>query len=256
MTGFKQPNFTQVPNELFEMMPTMSDNELRVVLALLRQTSGYGRDKAEMSIPRIRAMTGLSRNSVTKGAGEAEKRGVVKRLNPDEKRSAKWQIKWEKTPSRREGVTAEHPHPVRVRPSPGEGQVGLKKELNKKDSSSSETEPILLFYKQEFGKVAPTIEEKLLTAKETYSEEWVLEALTEAVTYNKPSWAYAETILKRWKQEGKTKTKGVRHDNRQAGSSTGKRSNQNPPTEPTPADLEAARRAMAKRKLNPNQKRL
>lgn len=138
MTGFKQPNFTQVPNELFEMMPTMSDNELRVVLALLRQTSGYGRDKAEFGISKIRAMTGLSHNSVTKGAGEAEERGVVKRLNPREKRSAKWQIKWDKTPSRREGDKTKHPHRVRETPSPGEGQVGLnKKEIKELKKSTS-----------------------------------------------------------------------------------------------------------------------
>lgn len=127
----------------------------------------------------------------------------------------------------------------------------LTENTNRESSSSTgETEPIFIFYKQEFGKVTPTIQGKLKTAKETYSEEWVLEALTEAVTYNKPSWAYAEAILKRWKQEGKTKTKGVHHANRQAKPSTTTAAKR--PTEYTAEDLDLARRIIAKRPARPN----
>lgn len=131
MTGFKLPNFTQVPNELFEMMHSMSDSELRVVLALLRQTSGYGREQANFGIAKIGKMTGLAHNSVTKGAREAQNRGVVRRLNPGEKRSAQWLIKWDKTPSNFEGGRKKHHQNLRETPSVAEGQVGLNKKERK-----------------------------------------------------------------------------------------------------------------------------
>jgi DnaD/phage-associated family protein len=137
---------------------------------------------------------------------------------------------------------------VRECSSAGEGQVGLKKEIKKQSSSSSaKPEKVVLFYKHHIGNITPIVQEKLLSAKEIYSEAWVIDALSEAVTYNKPSWAYAEAILKRWKQEGKTKTKGVNRANSQNKSSAqDKQPHQ--PTDYTDADRAVAAEINAKRK--------
>ncbi len=43
-SGFTSPNFTQVPDELFDvLMPQISDAELRVLLYIIRRTFGFKR---------------------------------------------------------------------------------------------------------------------------------------------------------------------------------------------------------------------
>ena len=67
--GFQSPNYTQTPNDLFDvLMAGMGDAELRVALAIVRQTIGYHREQVKFSIPKLMAMTGLSRNGVKDGA--------------------------------------------------------------------------------------------------------------------------------------------------------------------------------------------
>ena len=79
-TGFKEPNFTQVPNDLFKYMDAMSNQELRVLLALIRLTFGYHRTKVRASITKLQEMTGLSRQGVINGANMAEDRGLVTKI--------------------------------------------------------------------------------------------------------------------------------------------------------------------------------
>ena len=91
MSGFQSPNYTQVPNDLFEVhMADMSFAELKVTLAIIRQTIGYHREQAKFSVAKLETMTGLSRNSVKTGAEQAETRGTIERLNPDSQGSAEW----------------------------------------------------------------------------------------------------------------------------------------------------------------------
>jgi DnaD/phage-associated family protein len=217
MTGFKLPNYTQVPNELFDMLPNMSDPELRFTLALLRQTSGFHVYKKTLSTKKACDLTGLSANSVTKGAREAQKRGTVKRLNnPDDKKSAEWELKWDKKSSSKfEDDNNKHPQNLRKTSSKSEEQVAVKESIKKEELKKGGTgavadtplSPVFSFYEQEFGKVTNYIKSKLTDAINIYSEDWALEALEEAVNHNATKWAYVNTILERWKREGKTKSK-------------------------------------------------
>jgi len=147
MRGFQSPNWTQCPNDLFdEFMPILGDAELRVILAIVRQTTGYHRTITKFSISKIMKMTGLSHNGVTAGARDAEEDGFIRRLNPDDIQSAEWELVINDTPS-----ASEPPQPVRGTPSASEGlndqtpsfsegQVGLKKEEKKEETNDLEDE--------------------------------------------------------------------------------------------------------------------
>jgi len=80
MSGFDSPNWTQIPNDLFDYwLSRMSDAELRCVLAILRMTVGYHRADARLSLRQIRRMTGLSESSTRRGLEDAEAHGLILR---------------------------------------------------------------------------------------------------------------------------------------------------------------------------------
>lgn len=281
------PNSYQTPNYLVDvLMRLLSGNEQKCLDVTCRKTFGWQKRSDRISKSQLMELTGLSESTVDKCMAELVKYRVVIRVSESiHNKGVEWSVQTidrlidlkglqERTAKRSESNRKRTTKALAERkvgmsnippqvgmsnvPPGGMSNVPHKSHYQKPESSSSTAKPekIILFYEQEFRKVTPTIQEKLITAKETYSEEWVLEALTEAVTYNKPSWAYAEAILRRWKQEGKiknvksdyTKDKGVHHANRQTKPGATKRT----PTEPTAADLEAARRIMAKRQDRAN----
>jgi len=77
--GFDPPNYTQTPNTLFDLMPTMSNQELRVTLAIIRKTKGWHKQEDELSLTQLQEVTGLSRQGVINGVKQALKRGTVYR---------------------------------------------------------------------------------------------------------------------------------------------------------------------------------
>lgn len=77
--GIEPPNYTQIPNELFTLIPQMSEAELKVALAICRQTFGWHRKEDELSLTDLKDLTGLSRQSVIKGIEEGMARGLIKR---------------------------------------------------------------------------------------------------------------------------------------------------------------------------------
>ncbi len=64
---------------------------------------------------------------------------------------------------------------------------------------------VFKLYEENIGPLTPLIADMLKDAEQTYSEEWVAEALEIAVKNNKRNWRYVEAILKRWKEEGHAK---------------------------------------------------
>lgn len=123
--SFKDPNYTQVPNDFFDMIPDMTDAELRVTLALVRQTFGFHRPTTTMGFTDLESSTGLSNNGVRAGAEAAENRGTFRRLNPDTKTKAEWELVVEPAASDPQPVRVD-PQPVRKTPSASEPQVGTK----------------------------------------------------------------------------------------------------------------------------------
>ncbi|MDP9358091.1 MAG: replication protein [Chloroflexota bacterium] len=88
--GFTSPNFTQVPDELFDvLMPQLSDAELRVLLYIIRRTFGFKRDTDAISLSQMVSGittregqvldrgTGLSKATVARGLAGLREKGVI-----------------------------------------------------------------------------------------------------------------------------------------------------------------------------------
>ncbi len=68
---------------------------------------------------------------------------------------------------------------------------------------SVERPNVFEMYEQNIGMMSPMIADALLEAEEMYPEEWIEDAIEEAVVQNKRSWRYISRILERWEQEGR-----------------------------------------------------
>lgn len=80
MSGYEKPNYTQIPNILFDVhMPKMKEAELRVVLAIARATFGWHKQKDKLSLSQLMEKTGLKRAAVVRGIQEGMERGVIAR---------------------------------------------------------------------------------------------------------------------------------------------------------------------------------
>jgi hypothetical protein len=77
--GVPTPNYTQIPNMIFDLMPLMNDTELRVVLFIARQTFGWHKKRDKLSISQIMAGTGLSNGGVIAGVEAGIERGLIRR---------------------------------------------------------------------------------------------------------------------------------------------------------------------------------
>lgn len=73
------PNFTAVPNRIFELMPDMKEAELRVTLIIARQTFGWHRRSDKISLSQLMKMAGMSRQGVLNGIEEGMARGTISR---------------------------------------------------------------------------------------------------------------------------------------------------------------------------------
>jgi DNA replication protein len=62
---------------------------------------------------------------------------------------------------------------------------------------------VFRLYEENIGPLTPLLADALKDAEGAYPEEWIAEAVEEAVKRNKRSWKYVEAILKRWKEEGR-----------------------------------------------------
>jgi len=74
------PNYTQVPNTLIDdLMPKMKEAELKVTMAIARETFGWHRDEKLLSLTRLQTLTGLSRQGVVNGIEDGLRRRVIER---------------------------------------------------------------------------------------------------------------------------------------------------------------------------------
>ena len=70
-----------------------------------------------------------------------------------------------------------------------------------------ETEPppdIFTLYEQNIGLLTPMIAEELKEAERLYPEDWIRDAIKEAVKQGKRKWSYISVILESWSVEGKS----------------------------------------------------
>ena len=97
--GFASPNYTQVPDALFdELLPDLSGAELKVLLYIIRRTLGFKKEADHISLAQIctgimtrdgRVLdrgTGLNKDTVTKVVKSLEENGYIireRRSSPD-----------------------------------------------------------------------------------------------------------------------------------------------------------------------------
>lgn len=70
-------------------------------------------------------------------------------------------------------------------------------------SIEGEQPDIYSLYEQNIGLLVPMVSEQLTDAASRYPEEWIQEAIKEAIEHNKRNWSYVKAILQRWEYEGK-----------------------------------------------------
>jgi hypothetical protein len=88
--GFRRPNYTPVPDELFdELAPNLTEAELRCLLYIMRRTFGFKKDADAISVNQMaggivtgdgRVLdrgTGLSRSAVWRGVKGLVEKGVI-----------------------------------------------------------------------------------------------------------------------------------------------------------------------------------
>jgi len=58
-------------------------------------------------------------------------------------------------------------------------------------------------YEQNIGPLTPLIADQITRAIEIYPDDWIEDAMAEAVAYNRRSWRYVSRILENWAAEGR-----------------------------------------------------
>jgi len=82
--------------------------------------------------------------------------------------------------------------------------TGLKAEGQAYPEVGAEPLPdIFTLYEQNIGMLTPMIAEELREAEKLYPEEWIGDAIKEAVKQGKRKWSYISAILESWSAEGK-----------------------------------------------------
>lgn len=79
--GFEKPNHTQTPNAFFDehLRQINSFPELKVVLAIIRKTLGWQKERDKISMSQLRDLTGLKQQSVQRGIELALAHGFIDR---------------------------------------------------------------------------------------------------------------------------------------------------------------------------------
>ena len=207
--SFQSPNYTQVPNDLFdEIMSDMDGSELKVVLCIVRQTIGYHREEVKFSIPKLMEMTGLSRNSVKTGAEKAKKRGLIERLNPDSQGSAEWGLSV--TPS----TIDDTPSEIDPSLSTVEGQSRVKESIkeNKDTDWKVQLEEAKKRKKEKDAKKKDPVTEILKAHRKHEPILDMRERVESALRGRKPDWdsprslwnGYEQKLIQREKDTGET----------------------------------------------------
>lgn len=206
MAGFQAPNYTQVPNDYFDLVMEMTIAEIRVLSALIRVTLGYHRDEITLTIREMARITNLDPKSVMAGASKLEERGLIERTVEKITTVTKWRVVigdpklWEKivkTVGNDSEEKSSLPYNKKKKSKENEDEDALAQNL--KDVAMKE---ISRTYESVIGIINPIIADELREAVDLYPSKWIMDAIHEAAIQNKHSWKYISAILTRWKAQG------------------------------------------------------
>lgn len=210
--GFASPNHTQTPNDLFDLhMRDMEETELKVVLALTRQTLGYHRKHVRYSINKLMEVTGLSRNGVKKGCLAAEKRGLFERTNKEDQGAAEWNLVIQEsnydqggsTSDQGGGSTSDQGGVTQCPTSTAVKKVIKEREEEEEGKRKKKAfSTVFAFFEENFGAARKFDYELMGDLVDEHTAPWVISAMKIAVKRGARNLAYTDQILKRWKVEG------------------------------------------------------
>jgi DnaD/phage-associated family protein len=198
--GFqKNMRYTPLPNVFFsQLMPDVQDlAELKVVLHifyLLYQKKGYPKYVADAELTSDKALM----SSV--GGVEALGRGLQRSL--DRGILIRCDLEREGKPVILYLLNSEEGREACSKIMSGEIDVAAFP-VREACEDAAEASNIFELYERNIGMLTPMIGDELKEAEQLYPASWIEDAFREAVSRNKRSWKYIETILKRWASEGR-----------------------------------------------------
>jgi DnaD/phage-associated family protein len=202
--GFpRDMQFTPVPNLFMNaLMPGMDSPELKTMLYIFQTI--YARKGAPRYASLGELMSNTALMSGMKSEGKTGEKAVKAALDMALKRGAiiALEVKQDgkeeclyflNTQSDREAVE-------RIQ----SGELKLPKiEALKPAETPADQKDIFSLYEENIGMLTPMIAEEIKDALTQYPEEWIRDAVKEAVEANKRNWRYIARILERWTTEGK-----------------------------------------------------
>lgn len=201
MSGFQAPNYTQVPNDYFDLVMEMTEAENKVLAALLRATLGYHRDEIKLSIRELARITRLDPKSVMTGARKLEERGLIERTVGKITTVSKWTVViddpklWEKI--------------VKTVPA---GQYKNNTLPLKKEKKVKESDEIFAIIAKSLasiqgGGLKSTDGDYISTWLEKHQPEWICKAIETAKHNGAKSSKYVDSILIGWEANGYPKSR-------------------------------------------------
>jgi DNA replication protein len=194
--------YTAVPNAFFSaVLPQITDiHELKTtlhIIAALYNRKGYPRfiPYSELIGDTV-LMQGLDRSEETlrNALKMAVERGTLLSLSV-EKESTSEDIYFLNDEPGRQAVENILSGELKL--------AGLKAQANA-PATAEPLPDIFTLYEQNIGMLTPMIAEELRDAVKLYPEDWIRDAIKEAVTYNKRNIKYIDKILQNWSIEGRS----------------------------------------------------
>jgi DnaD/phage-associated family protein len=200
--GFEESkkSFTGIPDQFFsEILPNIQNlNELKLILYLLWSAKTEGDYGIGFSIDEIlqdkKFVNGLflEKNNSRRTLEEALLQGIRDNILIEAGSSHK--LYFLNTPRGRAGAEIF-------------SSAGLSEVISPVRTTLDAIKPTLFrLYEENIGPLTPVIADMLKDAQNSYPADWIEDAVQIAVKNNVRRWKYVETILKRWKEEGRVGT--------------------------------------------------
>jgi len=192
MTNFKgftdSESFTQLPDAFFQkLLPEIEEAaELKVTLYFLwRAQHMEGPFRALCQTDFEEDALGLDADEIASGLAGAVRRGSI--LRADKEADVFYFLN---SPRGRAAAEAF-------------AQGNWRESARIMSAPVVERPNVFKLYEENFGPLTPMLADALKDAEETYSDEWVAEAMEVALKNNVRNWKYVEAVLKRWREKGK-----------------------------------------------------
>lgn len=199
--------FTPVPNVFFSSLLAQIDDiaELKVTLHVLRMLyykKGY---PACVSFGELLSNPGLMDS--LKNNGEPEE-AVRRAIEMASKRGIFIQVVLDRDgqPENVYLLNTEKNREVAVKIQYGKVVLDGLRPVPQQSVEIKEQPGIFTLFEQNIGMLTPMIAEELREAVKLYPEDWIKDAIKEAVNQNKRKWSYISAILERWVAEGRDGT--------------------------------------------------